>query len=68
MKVVTRKPSVYQSTLTGHWIVDEYGSKEHPGSKRQGWRNHKDALADAASKVHVMEVLDEDYDAMTSAL
>jgi hypothetical protein len=37
--------NVYQSDLTGHWIVDKHGTKENPGSARQGWRSLHDALA-----------------------
>ena len=41
--------NVYQSELTGHWIVDQGGTKERPGSpeRRQGFRQHADALAEA---------------------
>lgn len=59
MKVVIREAAVYQSDLTGHWIVDEFGTKENPGSRRQAWRSKEDADADAATKAYVIEVPDE---------
>lgn len=62
--VVWRKPRVYRSALTGHWIVDESG-RPNPGARgghsqgRQGWRRWPDAVADALTKVRVMELPDE---------
>ena len=36
---------VYQSPLTGHWIVDKTGTRDRPGrTQRQGWRRLPDAL------------------------
>lgn len=36
---------VYQSELTGHWIVDKHGTKTYPSTARQGWRHKHDAIA-----------------------
>lgn len=38
---------VYQSYLTGHWIVDRNGTKSYPGSCREGYRKLPDALVAA---------------------
>lgn len=38
---------VYQSPVTGHWLVDKYGTRDRPSTWRQGWRSKVDALAGA---------------------
>ena len=54
--IVIRKPSVYQSRLTKHWIVDEWGGfsgrdlEVSSSQHRQGWRRFEDAIADALTK------------------
>lgn len=35
---------VYQSLLTRHWLADKHGTKDFPGSSRQGCRELSDTL------------------------
>lgn len=49
--------NVYQSSLTGHWLVDKHGSKQHPGHDREGFRDKWDALTSAWSMVADMPSL-----------
>lgn len=38
---------VYQSALTGHWLVDKHGTRQCPGDCRVGYRKQADALTEA---------------------
>lgn len=38
---------VYQSALTGHWLVDLHGTKGSPSRQREGFKEKPVALAEA---------------------